>query len=156
MASSHTVTLSGKTSTLQTWFLPEIILDSEYDYSCALLDLIIKDCTNVKKIVDLNVIDIKCDIISESYINGQPSRTIHQFATNTSHVIGQLFVEIPKHLNYLPVKIKNLQYIQISIVDSSGSPIDISGGDIICRINIKRDSIKKNQLKHVDLSYTLQ
>lgn len=144
MSSTFTVTFSGASSVLQSNFLPEIILDENYDYSCALLDLIIKNCTNVDKINKLNVIHIDCDVICGSYINGERKHTIHQFATCTSQVKGQTFAEIPKHLNYFPIKIKNLQSIQISIVDSNGEPIKIYGGDIICRINIKRDSNKKS------------
>lgn len=160
MTSSLTVAFSGKSPVLQAYFSPEIILDNEYTYSCALLDLMIKDIKNeeldgllnskideknadnqiISSTVVPNVLHIECDIISGSYINGQRSHTIHQFATSTSHVKGQIFVEIPEHLNYFPVKIKNLRSIQISILDINGAPLKIEKSDIVCRINIKRDN----------------
>lgn len=144
MSSSHTIAFSGKKSVLQVNFLPEITLDENYDYSCSLLDLTIKNCAELKKISDLGVICIDCDIISNSYINGTQSHTIHQF-TITSQVNSQkTIVEIPKHLNYFPIKTKRLQSIQISIHDFNGKPLNIYETDIICRINIKRDRTGKS------------
>lgn len=144
MTSSLTVVFSGTSSILQAHFLPEIILDD--DYSCALLGLIIitNGENDLKKIVDLGVLLIDCDIISESYINGERKHTIHQFATSASDVKGLTFVEIPKHLNYFPVKTKNFRSIQVSIVDQNGKQVDTNGANIICRINIKRDIKEKS------------
>lgn len=143
MTSSFTVTFSGTTAVLQAYFFPEIILDEDCEYSCALLDLIIKNnpTFDLKEIVNLNVLRVDCDIISGSYINSERKHTIHQFATSASYVKGQTFVEIPKHLNYFPVKTRNLCSIQISIVDQQGNLVNINGGEIICRVNIKRDTI---------------
>lgn len=144
MTSLYTVVFTGTSSILQANFLPEITLDENSDYSCALIDLFIKNTNNADKIVNIGEIRINCDIISGSYINGQQSHTIHQFATSTSDVKGQIFVEIPKHLIYFPIKVKSLRSIQISIVDHKGEPINIYGGEIICRINIKRDTTQIN------------
>lgn len=143
MTSSLIVTFSGESPELQANFLPEIVLDADSNYSCALLDLIIHECTNVKKIKDLDVIQIKCDIISGSYINGEQSRIIHQFATCASHTSARTFAEIPKHINYIPINTKNLRTIQISVVDRDGKLIDSSSAKITCRINIKRDNNEK-------------
>lgn len=118
------------------------MLDEQYDYSCALLDLIIEN-KSLKKIDILGVIRINCDIISGSYINGVREHTIHQFAAGASLEKGQKFVEVPKHLNYFPVKTNNLRSIQISIVDHEGKLITYEG-DINIRINIKRDDKLKS------------
>lgn len=144
MTSSLTVVFSGTTTVLQSSFLPEITWDEEYDYSCALLDLIVKNSKESKEIVKLGEIRIDCDIVSGSYINGVQTHTIHQFIASASHVQDKTFVEIPKHLNYFPVKVKSLRSIQISIVDKKGAPVEIgvpepTPSDIICRIIIKRD-----------------
>lgn len=147
MTSSLTITFSGASSVLQSYFLPEIMLDEECDYSCALLDLIIKaqKDTDLDEILKLNIIRINCDVISGSYIKGERRHAIHQFATGASHVKDQILVEIPKNLNYFPIKTKNLSSIQISIVNQEGNLADIHSADIICRINIKKDiSAKKS------------
>lgn len=143
MTSSLTVTFSGTSPVLQTYFFPEIILDEECEYSCALLDLIINSNGkfNLDELLYLNVIRIDCDIIFGSYINSERRHTIHQFATSTSNVKGHILVEIPKHLNYFPVKTKNLCSIQISLLDQEGKVLNINGGDIICRISIKRNNV---------------
>lgn len=144
MASSLTVTISNTSPVLQTYFFPEIILDKDYNYSCALLDLIIKsDDSALQNITKLDILRINCDIISGSYINGERVHAIHQFATSASHMKDRIFVEIPKNLNYFPIKTKNIQSIQICIVASDGNLISLQGAEIICRINIKRDSIEK-------------
>lgn len=135
MTSLLTLAFSGNSSKLQSDFLPEIILEEQYEYSCALLDLNIKN-NNSTKIDFLGVICIDCDIISGSYINGERKQSIHQFAVSTSLEHGQTFVEIPKHLIYFPIKTKNLRTIQISIFDQDGKLIE---GDISIRINIKRE-----------------
>lgn len=139
MTSSLTVTFSGKSSVLCADFFPEITLESDSNYSCALLDLIIYQISNLDKIKQIDLVCINCDIISGSYINGKQCHTIHQFAASTSQSKNKTFVEIPKHISYLPVETKNLRSIQISIVDYNGKLVDIAGGTISCRINIKKD-----------------
>lgn len=146
MTSSFIVTFSGKSSVLQADFFPEIILDAYNNYSCALLDLFIYGNEKLlEKITKLNIIRIECDIISESYINGVQSHTIHQFSTINSNVKNTTFVEIPKHISFLPIRTKNLRSIQISITDHEGNLVNIDSTvnkewNIICRINIKRDN----------------
>lgn len=145
MTSSLTVAFSGTSPVLQAHFFPEIDLDADSSYSCALLDFIFLDTsanknrTVIEKITKQDILRINCDIISGSYINGERSHVIHQFATSNSRVKDKSFVEIPKQINYLPIRTKNLRSVQISIVNRDGTLVDLSGGNIICRINIKRD-----------------
>lgn len=153
MTSSLTVAFSGTSSVLQAHFFPEIILDADSSYSCALLDFIFYEPnvevneTVIKKITELDIVRINCDLVSGSYINGVHCHTLHQFATSNSRVNGKFFVEIPKHINYLPIKTHNLRSIQISVFGREGLIADLSGGKIICRINIKRDIVEKSTQK---------
>lgn len=137
MTSSLTVAFTGTSAVLQASFLPEIILDKEY--SCALLDLYIKNTSEADDLLNSSEIRIICDIISNSYINGNRSHVIHQFVRNAPIKKGRALVEIPTNLNYFPVKVKSLHSIHICLVDSKGEVINFNGVDIICRINIKRD-----------------
>lgn len=135
MKSSLTCTFTGTSAAaLQSSFCPEIILDDEY--SCALLDFSIINAGIAA--IESSEIYINCDIISDSYINGKQSQTIHQFI-GTSIAKNRKLVEAPSQLNYFPVKVKRLQSIHISIVDKKGELIDTKGGHIICRIRIRRD-----------------
>lgn len=145
MTSSLTLAFSGTESVLQVTPFPDITLDDVHEYSCTLLDLIIKDCKDAEgkislnEIIGLGIIYVNCDLISNSYINGVQKNTIHQFTTRAAHVEAGTLFEVPKHLNFFPVKNKNLRSIQIAVVDKEGKPINLSGGDIICRIKIKRE-----------------
>lgn len=145
MTSALTLVFSGSESVLPVVHFPDIILDADSEYSCALLDLIIKDCKNatgeisLKEIIGLGIICVNCDLISNSYINGEQKNRIHQFTTRASTCEAGTLFEAPKHLNYFPVKNKILRTIQISILDEEGKPINLSGGNIICRIKIKRE-----------------
>lgn len=124
-------------------FLPEIILDDDdYEYSCAFLDLIIKAKSNddLKKIVNLDVLRVNSDLVSDnSYINGERSHTIHQFATSASRTKGQILAEIPSNLNYFPIKSKRMTSAQISIVDPNNTNLNDWISHIYCRININRN-----------------
>lgn len=138
---------SSESNVLRACFLPEIALDEEWDFSCALLDLFIKktDAQKWDKVLKTDLIHVNCDFILGSYINGEPKQTIHQFVFNASHVNVHTIVEIPKHLNYFPIKTNNLNTIQISFTDHKGGNIFISntGVEIFCRIKIKRDIKEK-------------
>lgn len=136
MKSTLTVAFTGKSPLLQANFLPEITLDEEY--VCAFLDLYITHNNGQKIDLKSQSIRINCDIISNSYINGKQSHVIHQFVRSISLDKNKPFSEIPKHLNYFPVKFKTLHSIHISIVDRNSNLVNIDDCDIICRINIKR------------------
>lgn len=92
---------------------------------------------HIVKISDIDVIRIECDIVSGSYINGKHCHTIHQFS-NCKVPPGYKFIEIPHHIIYLPIKTRELQSIQISVVDQDGNLIDFRGEQISCRIHIKK------------------
>lgn len=145
MSSPLTLVFSGDKSVLQVDHFPDITFDCDTEYSCALLDLIIRDSknaegqTSLKDIISLGIICVNCDLISNSYINGVQKNRIHQFATSAAHVKGGTLFEAPKHLNYFPIKSKILHTIQISVLDQQGNPINLSGGNIICRIKIRRE-----------------
>lgn len=91
----------------------------------------------IVKISNIDVIRIVCDIVSGSYINGKLCHTIHQFS-HCKVGSGYKFIEVPKHIIYLPVKEKVLRNIQISVVDQDGNLIDFQGEHISCRIHIKK------------------
>lgn len=92
---------------------------------------------DIVKITNIDVIRIECDIVSGSYINGKHCRTIHQFS-HCKVSPGYKYIEVPQHIIYLPIRKKQLQSIQISVVDQNGKLIDFRGEQISCRIHIKK------------------
>lgn len=94
--------------------------------------------TSNVRITEIDVIRIECDIVSGSYINGKNCHTIHQFS-HCKVGPGYKFIEVPQHIIYFPIKKeKQLQSIQISIVDQNGNLIDFRDEQISCRIHIKK------------------
>lgn len=93
---------------------------------------------HIAKITDIDVIRIECDIVSDSYINGKNCHTIHQFS-NCKVPPGYKFIEVPRHIIYLPIKVTRLPSIQISVIDQNGDLIDFRGEQISCRIHIKKN-----------------
>lgn len=147
MKVSLTYDISEASSTVQISFDPEIIW-----LGGTLLNVIgFKNDNNsrtfkskwkyrsdhIAKITDIDVIRIECDIISGSYINGKLCHTIHQFS-NCKVAPGYKFIEVPRHIVYLPIKERQLRSIQISVVDQDGNLVDFRGEQISCRIHIKK------------------
>lgn len=92
---------------------------------------------HIVRITNIDIIRIECDIVSGSYINGQHSHTIHQFS-HCKVAPGYKFIEVPRHLIYLPTKDRQLRSIQISVVDQNGELVDFRGEQISCRVHIKK------------------
>lgn len=139
MTSPIIAAFSGSSSVLKASFFPDIMLDVNSTFNCALLDLFIHGADDINKIKNSNFIRIECDIVSGSYINGERSHTIHQFTANSTNVKGDTLALIPKHICYLPIKNNHLRSIQITIVDKKGELIVLKG-EINCRIIIKREN----------------
>lgn len=97
-------------------------------------------CESVEpiKVTDLNIMQIECDIIGGTYINGIASHTIHQFTPNVAP--GYKIVEVPRNIIYLPVVKREISSIYLKFVDQNGKPIDFRGETVTCRLHIKRDT----------------
>ena len=93
---------------------------------------------DVIKISKLNVIRVECNIVSGAYVNGRPSHSLYEFASNKVDV-GYKIIEQPNNIIYLPVVPRRISCIQIVIVDQDGRPVDFRGEEISCRIHIKRE-----------------
>lgn len=92
----------------------------------------------IVNITNITVIRIECDIIRGTYINSQPTHTIHQFSPIVAP--GFKIVEAPKNIIYLPLAVNSIQSVHISLVDQDGTPIDLQGETVTCRIHIKRNT----------------
>lgn len=89
------------------------------------------------KIANVNIIRIECDLVSSSYINGKNSHTLYQFSYGKTEP-GHKFIEVPRHVIYLPIKERQLRSIQITVVDQHGELIDFRNEEISCCIHIKK------------------
>jgi len=91
----------------------------------------------IVRITDIDLIRVECDIVTNSYINGQNCRSLYAFS-HCKVKPGFKFIEVPQHVIYLPITEKRLRSIQISIVDQDGRLIDFRGEQISCRIHIRK------------------
>lgn len=96
------------------------------------------ESNDIIKIASQDVVRVECNIVSGSYVNGKSSHSIYEFATQKVDV-GYKIIEQPRNLIYMPVATKRLNYIEISLVDQNGEPIDFRGETVTCRIHIKRE-----------------
>lgn len=90
----------------------------------------------ILNITDLNFIRIECNIITNSYSNGEISRVLHEFPLQDDP--GFKIVEVPRNLIYLPVVPKQIKSIQISIKDQKNRIVNFRGENIACRIHIRK------------------
>lgn len=87
-------------------------------------------------ILRVDVIRINCDIIKNSHLNAQPSLTIHQFSPTVPP--GYKIVEVPNNVIYLPITVKSIHTIHLSIVDQENKLINFRGERITIRLHIKK------------------
>lgn len=87
------------------------------------------------KISKINSLGVICNIIDGAYTNGQKSNLIHKFFPNVRP--GYRIVEIPREIIYLPVRVKVIDNIKLSIVDQNGDLVDFRGEEITVRLHLK-------------------
>lgn len=87
-------------------------------------------------ILKVNVIRVECSIIQGSYLNNEPSHTIHQFSPKVAP--GYKIIEVPQNVIYFPVTVKNIHTIGLSMVDQQNRLINFRGENITIRLHIKK------------------
>lgn len=87
-------------------------------------------------ILKVNVIRIECNITTGSYLNNQPSHTIHEFSPKVPP--GYKIIEVPHNVIYYPITVKNIQRLDLSIIDQNNQLINFRGETITIRLHIKR------------------
>jgi hypothetical protein len=85
---------------------------------------------------NVNVIRIKCNIASGSFLNGRPDHTIHSFFPLVPP--GYKLVEVPKNIIYFPINVRTLDVVTVTIVDQNDKAIDFHGEEITLRCHIRK------------------
>lgn len=86
-------------------------------------------------IIKVNTLRIECNIIDGAYINGQRVYTIHEFFPSVPP--GYKIIELPKKVIYLPVRSKNISFIQLRILDQEGNLVNFRGENVTIRLHLK-------------------
>lgn len=93
------------------------------------------DSDSLLSIIRMNSIRAKCNITTESYINGEKVHTIHQFFPSVP--TGYKIIEVPNNVIYLPVTIKAIYNLYLRFVDQNGKLVNFTGETIKIRLHIK-------------------
>lgn len=90
---------------------------------------------NTVNIIQVNVINISCNIIQGSYLNGVNKHILHSFYPTVEP--GFKIVEKPHNLVYLPLSTSHISDIVLNVLDQDGNQVDFRGETITVRIHIK-------------------
>ena len=91
---------------------------------------------NIANILDVNTILVHLNIITGSYVNGNPFPVIYSFFPNVSP--GYKIVERPHNLIYLPVAVKTIKNLQVLLTDQDNNPIDLRGETITIKFHMRQ------------------
>lgn len=85
---------------------------------------------------NVNVIRIKCNIASGSFINGKPDHTIHSFFPLVPP--GFKLVVVPQNIIYFPINVRTLDVVTITLVDQDDKIVSFHNEEITLRCHIKK------------------
>ena len=85
--------------------------------------------------IKINTLRIECNITAGAYFNDRRVHTIHEFFPTVPP--GYKIIEIPTSVIYLPLVVKNIDLIQLRIVDQNGDLVNFRGEVITVRLHIK-------------------
>lgn len=88
------------------------------------------------KILSVNSICISCNITTGAYENGETSHLIHHFFPLSKP--GMKVVEAPDSVIYLPVNVRTITELSITISDQDGKLLDFRGETITVGLHLKQ------------------
>lgn len=87
-------------------------------------------------ILRVNAIRVECSIITGSYFNSDSGHTIHEFFPSVQS--GYKVTETPNNVIYLPVTVKSIRNVAVSIVDQKNRIINFRGENIVVRLHVRK------------------
>jgi len=92
------------------------------------------EATNIVNILNINAIHVQVDCINGSYIDGTYKPVIYSFFPSVSP--GYKIIEKPHNLIYLPVHVKYIKTLTVTVTDQKGNLLDLSGEQLSIRFHI--------------------
>jgi hypothetical protein len=86
-------------------------------------------------IINVNVIRVECNIVRGSYDNGREGHVIHEFYPNVGP--GYKIVETPNTIIYLPVNVRRISNITVTLKDQNGDRINLRNENISIRLHMR-------------------
>ena len=90
---------------------------------------------NIIQITNITSMNVECDIVDGSYINGEKTNILYSWPSFTVD-IGYKFLEKPNPITYLPVIRKLIDSIHIRIIDNNGNLINFNGETISINLEL--------------------
>lgn len=110
-----------------------------FGFDKGILEPDIKHKSNLPvNILRVNVIQIKTNITTGSYLNNSPAHNIHEFGINVSP--GYKIQEIPSNLIYMKVNVNEISHLKVWIVDQEDRLINFRGEEITLRLHLRPKS----------------
>lgn len=91
---------------------------------------------NPVNIVKVNTIRVECNIVRGSYQNGNETHIIHEFYPTVGP--GYKIVEIPSTIIYLPLNVRTIHNITVSLKDQEGNLINFRNEIVSLRVHVRR------------------
>jgi hypothetical protein len=94
---------------------------------------------NIVHIMKLNSIKIEYNLISGSFNNGVPDRTIHEFSCSVIPSVASRYkiCEMPVHSVFYPLVDSSISKVSITLKDQDNNLINLRGEPIAVRLQIK-------------------
>lgn len=93
---------------------------------------------NIINIIKISTINIECNLVSGSYLNGTPSNILYSFPSY-SVPVGFKILEKITHPVYLPInKTSMISHMKIRIVDENNNLINFNGEEICMSLELKQ------------------
>lgn len=137
--------LKGNTNTMRVTMETNVDVDFGAKYSigtlCGFDKVVVYRGKRVasNRVVDINevnAIDILCNIVDGSFINGSPSHILYHFYPNVPP--GFKIIEVPEQKIYMPVNTNVLSSISIRLVDQDGRPVNFRGEEVTIYLRLRR------------------
>lgn len=84
----------------------------------------------------VNAIRVECNIVRGSFDNGVESHILHEFFPSAQP--GFKILERPSYINYLPVNVKQLHNITVSLKDQEGRLINFRAEILNVRLHLRQ------------------
>lgn len=87
-------------------------------------------------IIKVNTIAIRCNIVQDSYLDGENQHILHSFYPTVEP--GFKIVETPANVIYLPVNVQRVDNITLTVIDQAGDIVNFRDEVITVRLHLKR------------------
>lgn len=88
------------------------------------------------EIIQVNTIRVECSIARGSYQNGAESHVLHEFFPQVG--VGYKIVEAPTTLLYLPLNVRSIHNITVSLKDQNDKLVNLRKEIVSIRLHVKK------------------